>query len=642
MYDINLTNLINDEKISNISLGEIFTIISNWINNLKNELNKLNYIETFLKKENSINIQQKDKQTLLYKLKNLIIETINIKKQIEDFSINYTNYSKYKNKNNANQIEEDEMVKYTLKDLDEKNKNILLKIKKFIDKNSLLKNYKENFNNQKMNFSKYNINKGKNKSLSITNIKNNSNNNVNKNGNLSERNVGGGFLNSNNYMDLDSDEKKIKIDILKDKIKNININFNQSSTNDTNEKTFNFNDKSCITPSNKYINEFKYKSFISNNEPNSTSNLLKDLVYNTSREKLLFKTKKFSFLKSNTQSNEATNNTNEKIISNQNFHIHNSCNNSSINLNIINTNKSNYINNNNNKIIPNNYKQRNQTQGNTNSIEINKKLNINPNIKKLKNNKILNFPLKGELFDHKTHIQKKHKKIIKFKKIKYNNIILKDKININLNNNTPKCIGLNNLLNAYNKILSSTRPLNKDKRSNSEYFLKPIKKESLLHNSHNSHNNINNNENSLRGLSLDNLNLKKFELQNKNTNIIKKSKPKIRNRAINIFNDNESVVVATPIRNMSFSFANKKERINTNYNDNSKIMFDFDCDYNFKEENMKLKKEIYLLKKEMESIKSFCNNLKDKVNKLEEENQILKEENKTILNLLNINKKKLK
>ena len=140
------------------------------------------------------------------------------------------------------------------------------------------------------------------------------------------------------------------------------------------------------------------------------------------------------------------------------------------------------------------------------------------------------------------------------------------------------------------------------------------------------HLNNNINENSLRGFSLDNLNLKNFQIQNKSTNIIKKRKAKIRNRAINIFNDNESVIVSTPNRIMSFSFANKNVINNKNFKH-----FDTEYDFDTREENIKLKKEIYILKKEMESIRIFCKNLKDKVSRLEEQNDILKKENKAIL-----------
>ena len=251
-----------------------------------------------------------------------------------------------------------------------------------------------------------------------------------------------------------------------------------------------------------------------------------------------------------------------------------------------------------------------------------KKLSTNPNIniqdihnKKLKNNKIINFPLKNILFEQKN--AKNQKNMIKFKKIKSNFI------NLNYQNSSPRCIGMNNLINSNNKILF-TKQLNNEKRSNSEYFVKPIKSEMIIHRN----NDVN--ENYLRGFSL---NLQKFEIQNKNTNIIKKRKAKIRNRAINIFNDKESVVVKTPNRNLSFSFANKKA-----INNNNKILLDSETDYDIKEENKKLKKEIYLLKKETETIRFFCYNLKEKMNQLEEQNDILKKENKIILKLLN-NKK---
>ena len=607
---MNVININNEEKMNHISLGEIFSIISTWITSLKNELNKLNYIETSLKKEKDKNIQPKDKQIPLYKLKKLIIETINIKKQIEDFSNKYKNYTNYKNNNantNIDQIEKDEMVKYTLKDLNNKNQNILMKIKEFVDKFPLLKNYMDNFCNQKMSLSERDIKKERHKSFIISNIKVNK---IKYNGNGNDK-----F----NYDFLDSQEKKIKKDALKKKINNIHL----TGENEIKEMIINFNDdKSYITPSNKYIKEFCFNNFISN-EPNSTTNLLKDSSnnnINSNPSENIFKSKKISFIK-----NRNENNTNENIISNQNFHIHNSCNNSSINLNIINNNSNNTNKNiNKNKIIPNNYKQKNQPQQskvNSNSIEAHKNMNKNQNIeiqdinhKKSKNSNILNFPLKNILLDQKN--LKKQKKVIKFKKLKAN------LININYPSSNPRAIGLNNLLNTSNKKIYN-RPLNKENRNNSEYFLKPIKSEVIIH-----RNKIMN-ENSLRGFSLDNLNLKNFDIQNKNTNIIKKRKAKIRNRTINIFNDNESVIVTTPNRNMSFSFANKNAINNKNIKH-----FYTEHDFDIREENIKLKKEIFILKKEMESIRIFCNNLKDKISRLEEQNDILKKENKAILKFL--------
>ena len=603
MNDINLNN---DEKMNHISLGEIFSIITTWITNLKNELNKLNYIETSLKKEKDKTIQPKDKQIPLFKLKKLIIETINIKKQIEDFSNKYKNYTNYKNNNantNIDQIEKDEMVKYTLKDLNDKNQNILMKIKEFVHKFPLLKNYMDNFCNQKMSLSERDVKKEKHKSLIISNVK------VNK----SKNNGNDKF----NYYFLDNQEKKIKKDELKKKVKNIHL----AGENEIKEMIFNINDKSYITPSNKYIKKY-YNSFI-NNEPNSNTNLLKDpsnYNINSNPSENIFKLKKMSFIKNRNEKN-----TNENIISNQNFHIHNSCNNSRINLNIINNNNSSINKNiNKNKIIPNNYKQKNQKQhskANSNSIEADKNMNENQiidnqdtNPKKTKNSNILNFPLKNILFDQKN--LKKQKKVIKFKKLKAN------LINLNCPSSNSRAIGLTNLLNTSNKKIY-TKPLNKDSRNNSEYFLKPIKSEMIIH-----RNKIING-NSLRGFSLDNLNLKNFEIQNKNTNIIKKRKAKIRNRTINIFNDNESVIVTTPNRNMSFSFANK----NIINNKNIKHFYT-EYDFDIREENIRLKKEIFILKKEMQSIRVFCNNLKDKISRLEEQNDILKKENKAILKFL--------
>ena len=617
---MNEYNSKNNIKINQISLNDISLTINNWINNLKNEINLINYLESSIQSEKN-NLQQKELQNILFKLKKLKIDSININKQIEDFSINYCNYSNYK-KNQNIQVEDDEKFKLTIKSLNEKYSNISFKIKSFIEIFPLLIDLREKFiNNQIKSFSQININKKiKNK---IKNAK--SFCNKNKGGLLSETKI---KENTNNY--LDENEKRIKIDILKERIKNIQINFDQSQS-DLNERTFNLYNKNNITPSNKYIKEFKHNSFIKN--------------YNTSnsscREGFLIIPKKKCFIK------KFKNNENE-IISNQNFHIHNSCNNSSINLNIINHNNKNNLSNrsNINKIIPNNFRH-DYKNIQINSFENNKNINTNPNIikeykikgLKIKNNKKLNFPIKNILYEQKT---------IKNKNLKAN-IILKDKYKINNNNywnNTPKYLdkkqNKDNNKNGYSKILY-TKPLNNNKRSNSEYFLNPIKMEICSSKSNN--NSLNYREKKIRGFSLENFDINKLGIQNENTTRIIKRKEKIKNRAINAFNDNKSrKEIPVYNRNMSFTFSNKNAIDNNlleneNLDNNDKIIFDNDIFMNIKEKNNKLESEIYFLKKEIENISLMCKNLSFKVINLEEQNELLKKENKEILKLLNIYKK---
>ena len=216
-------------------------------------------------------------------------------------------------------------------------------------------------------------------------------------------------------------------------------------------------------------------------------------------------------------------------------------------------------------------------------MESNKNINTNPNniteykIKglKIKNNKKFNFPIKNILFEQK---KKKNQKL-------KTNIILKDKdkINNNFGNNTPKYLreiqNKDNNTNALNKILYP-KSLSNEKRSNSEYFLNPIKRENYSSKSNN--NSINYKVKKLRGYSLENLVIKKFEIENKKTTIIKERKEKIKNRAINVFNDNESgKEIPVHNRNMSFTFANKNAIDNNlleieNVNNNDKRIFDND------------------------------------------------------------------
>ena len=626
-------NSKNDNKINQLSLPEILLTINNWQNILQNEINLLAYLESSINRE-KYNLQKNEKQIISFTIKKLKLDSININKQIEEFSINYSNFNNYKKIKN-NHLEDDEMVKYALKELDEKYNNIIIKNRSFIDKYPFLKDLREKFvNSQKFSFSQKNVNKKKNKSLSIKIKNTKSVSNINKFSILPEKRINSNS-NGNENINLDDNTRKLRIDLLKEKIKKIQINIGQGKTNE-NERTLTFNDKEWNTPSNKYINELKYNSFI-NNDSKVKYNILNGLTNSTSKEKLCI-TKKESSIKS----------ANQKIISNQNFLIQNSCN-SSINLNINhNQNNKNNINNLNNKIIPNNY--RNKITNQTNFLENNQKLNTNPNltdfqikaIKSFRNNKTFNFPLKNIL------LEQKNKKKLKFKKIK-SNIILKEKDKENFkysnnSNNTPKCqeiAGLkNNNLNSNNGKILYTKSLRNGKRSNSEYFLRPLRSETFYRNNNNS---FNYNDNKLRGISFDNLNLNKFEIQNKITNFINKKKAKIRNRAINVFNDNETNKIITPNRNMSFSFANKKlrnynlfENEKNSYNDN--LLFDYELIKNTIEENKKLNNEIYFLKKEIENIRFICQKLSSKVTNLEDENEILKKENKAILKLLNINK----
>ena len=280
-------------------------------------------------------------------------------------------------------------------------------------------------------------------------------------------------------------------------------------------------------------------------------------------------------------------------------------------------------------------------------MENSKNINTNPNIikeykikgLKIKNNKKLNFPIKNILYEQKT---------IKNKNLKAN-IILKDKYKINNNNywnNTPKYLdkkqNKDNNKNGYSKILY-TKPLNNNKRSNSEYFLNPIKMENCSPKSNN--NSLNYREKKIRGFSLENFGINKFGIQNENTTRIIKRKEKIKNRAINVFNDNKSrKEIPVYNRNMSFTFSNKNAIDNNlleneNLDNNDKIIFDNDIFMNFKEKNNKLESEIYFLKKKIENISLICKNLSFKVINLEEQNELFKKENKEILKLLNIYKK---
>ena len=151
-------NSKNDIEMDQIPLTDIFLKINNWTNNLKSEINLISYFESSIQTEKD-NLQQKGKQTILLKLKKLKIDSIKINKQIEEFSINYNNYNNHKKSQN-NQVEDDEMVKLTIKSLNEKYKNIIFKIKSFIETFPLLIDLREKFiNNQIKSFSQNNNNK---------------------------------------------------------------------------------------------------------------------------------------------------------------------------------------------------------------------------------------------------------------------------------------------------------------------------------------------------------------------------------------------------------------------------------------------------------------------------------------------------
>ena len=613
-----------NKKINTLSLDDIYKTLNKLLNNIQNDINILAYLESSITNNKHITPQDAH-QTILLNLKKLKIDSIKIKKQIEDFSFNNNNFNKY------NQYRNDGIIKNTIKTYNEKYKKLLFNIKVFMAKYPILIDLREEFLNNKLNsFSFKKIKKNKNKTLSISNVKNKNNNSFgnyknknNNNNNISDRNIS-----INDY--INSNSKKLKIDMLKNKIKKIQINFDGSQLDTTNEKSSKIYDKSHITTSNRYINDLKLKSFVKNS---TNTNIINDLNLNNSisREKLLFIPKNKSFLKRE----------NPNIISNKSYQVHNSFNNSSINLNVTNhkhinkNNNINYI----NKFIPNNYRRKNQM----NSLENSKKLQTNPNIqnyrligKTAKNNKSFNFPIKSILFEQ--NLNKK----IKFKKLKPS-ITLKDKDKINCTYITTTCQGINkinnNNLKSYKGILY-TKPVKNEKRSNSEYFLKSVKNDiniSKINNNSSMNNSSINNNKKLRGFSLDNLNWNKLDIPNLEKNVIKKKKTKLRNRAINIFSESSCNGAATaPNRNMSFNqFVNNKVINNDkvefeNISNHENIIIDYDKYINTREENTKLKKEVISLKKEIENLKFMYQDLSMKVSNLEEQNEILKKENNTI------------
>ena len=633
------------KKINSLKLGDIYKTLNNSINNLQNDINLLNYLESSIAGDKQLNnISQSEIQTILFKLQKIKMESTNLQKQFEDLSINFNNINKNKNNNSG----KDELITNAIKTLNEKYKNILFKIKAFIINTPVLINLREEYLKIQLNNLSYQKikKKGINKTLSISNFKNKNNNIFGnyKNNIVSNRNIS-----INDY--ISSNSKKIKIDILKNKIKSIQINFDGSQF-DSNEKNSYIFDKGCITPSNEYMNDLTFKNFVKNE---INTNIINNLNSSTSREKLLFIPKNQSFIKNKNQ-NVQNNMINKSQNQYQNSHINKSCNNSSINLSVINhKHKNKKIINNINKMIPNNYRRKPQM----NSLENNKNNeNTNPNTqncrhktkKKIKNNNSFNFPIKNIIFDTKLIKNKR----MQYKKIKPN-ILLRDKIIdkeiINFttsptcqiqksNNNNNNNIKTNN----NNKVLYN-KPIQKEKsRSHSEYIIKSLKNEIKYSNSNN--NSLNNHNKKLRGFSLDNLSWNKLEIQHFETNVSKKRRPIIRNRAINVLYDNSSNgAITSPNRNLSHNnvnnVANKKSLNNAkinfinfekakNMNDNENIIINYDTFINTREENKKLKTEVISLKKEIEKLKYMYQDLSLKVSNLQEQNETLKKENYSI------------
>jgi len=599
-----------DKKVNPLALGDIYLNLNNMINDLINEENMLMYLESSLKVQN--NLPQNDIKSMLFKLKQLKGNLINIKKKIKDFSINQNNQINNVNNN----FEQDKIVNKKLEILKEEFQSALFNNKSFIIKFPILINLRENFLvSQLDNISKQKIKKGKNRTLSFINFKiknNNSYNNI-KNNILTEANI-----NSN----LNNDKKRIKIDILKNKIKNIQINFENVQMDSKINNTTSC--KNSGTPINKNLTEFNYLK----NEIDTNPNLLNEVYSSSSRGRLVYISEQNSFLKKE----------NKNILSNPNFHIHNSSNNSSINLNIINHNNGNRINN----IIPNNYNIKNRNNCIINSLENYKNLKTNPNMQEIRhkvikssnNKKTFNFSLKNILFDKKLKFQKMKANVIKEKDIKENNILKSHQMNHNKNTK------------SFTKILYS-KPFNIGKRSNSEYILKPLQTDIISSKTNNNSLNAtyNINDNNITGFSLDNLNTNNIEF-NKDTLQLKKKKVNNRNKTLQIFNDNSSIRgMITSNKNISFN-KNVANHNRTEFNNNNKekLAVDYDIFLKTKEENEKLKKEINHLKNEIENIKLICQQLNIKVSNLEDQNKFIKKENGTIMKLLKINKlrKKIK
>ena len=633
------------KKLNLLKLGDIYKTLNDSINNLQNDINLLNYLEISItsdKQQN--NISQTQIQTIVFKLQKLKMESTNLQKHFEDLSLNYNIINRNKN----NLIGKDELIIKAIKTLNEKYKKILLKIKSFIIKSPVLIDLREDYLKTQLDNLSYQNNKKKgiNKTLSISNFKNK---NVNIFGNYKNNLISNRNISINDF--INSNAKKIKIDILKNKIKSIQINFDGSQL-DTNDKNSCVYDKSSISPSNIYDN-LTFKSF-AKNEINTK--IINNLNTSTSREKLLFIPKTQSFIK-NTNHKIQKIATNQSQYKNQTFHINKSCNNSSINLSVINhKHKKKKIINNVNKVIPNNYRRKPQI----NSLE-NTKNNANSNSNTqncrhkgkniIKNNKSFNFAIKSILFDTKLN------KRLQYKKIKPN-ILIKEKIKdkekekifsgtttpayqvcqgpgINKSNNNIKTnnININNIL--------YTKPIqNEKRRSNSEYLLNSIKNDIKYSKSNN--NSLKNHNKKLRGFSLDNLSWNKLEIQHLETNVAKRKRPLIRNRAINVLYDNSLNGASTaPNRNFSYNNVGNQNNSNNmnNYKigyenakniDNDNIIINYETFMNTREENKKLKTEVISLKKEIERLKYMYQDLSFKVSNLEEQNEKLRKENHSI------------
>jgi len=575
------------------------------IKDLINEENMLTYLESSLKLQN--NLPQNDIKSMILKLKQLKSNLIIIKKKIKDFSINKNAHII----NGNNNYEQDEIVNQKLEILEEEFQNALFNNKSFIIKFPILINFRENFLAEQLDsMSKQKIDKGKNRTLSLIDfkIKNNYSFNNIKNNIITETNI-----NSNR----NNDKKGIKIDILKEKIKNIQINFENAQMDTKINNTTSYKNTTG-TPINKNITEFNYHK----NDISSNPNLLNEVYSSSSRGWLAYISEQNSFLKKE----------DKNVLSNLNFDIYHSSNNSCINLNIINHNNGNRIDN----IIPNNYNIKNRNKRQINSLENIKKIKINPNMKDIRhkvlkysnNKKFLNFPLKNILFDKKSKIKKLKYNILKGKEVYKNNIIKYNQINQNKNTN------------AFTRILYS-KPVNIGKRSNSEYLIKPLKTDIISSKTNNNSLNAtyNLNDNNITGFSLDNLNTNNINFKNKPQ--LKKKKVNIRNKTSQIFNENSSIRrMIDSNKNISINknmfIHNKTEFKNNNYKE--KLIVDSDTFLKTQEENKKLKKEINNLKNEIESIKLICQQLNIKISSLEEQNKYIKKENGTTIKLLKINK----
>ena len=172
--------------------------------------------------------------------------------------------------------------------------------------------------------------------------------------------------------------------------------------------------------------------------------------------------------------------------------------------------------------------------------------------------------------------------------------------------------------------------------------MKPLKTDIISSKINNNSLNVtyNLNDKNITGFSLDNLKTNNTEI-NKDTLQLKKKKVNIRNKTLQIFNDNSSIRgMITSNKNSSFNknmICHNKTEFKNN-NNKEKLFADYDTFLKTKEENEKLKKEINHLKNDIENIKLICQQLNIKVSNLEEQNKFIKKENETIMKLLKINK----